>query len=353
MMESMFPDWQDLTEAQHQRWETVLGMLTGALPARAAGVVVEGEHAAHVADRLARALRSAGRPCIRLTSRSPAADEDARRAERAADTVVVADGTHWREHPPAGRWDLAVRLRAPGGPARDEERQGPGPAARIVVDLADPHWPVVRAVTGRAGVTEHWYVAENRAFFAVRAATWDTRFGDDMPAYAAAIAEAGPPAGGTALDLGCGTGRALPALRAAVGSTGRVIGLDVTPQMLDAVRAAGRDLTATGLLLADAHRLPFADASVDLIFAAGLINHLNDARGGLSELARVTRADGHLVLFHPTGRAALAARHGRALRPDEPLAEHVLARGLAAGGWKLTRYDDAEHRFFAIAARVA
>ncbi|WP_443052072.1 methyltransferase domain-containing protein [Streptomyces sp. NBC_00250] len=37
--------------------------------------------------------------------------------------------------------------------------------------------------------------------------------------------------GGRALDLGCGTGRVMPALRAQVGPTGRVMGIDVTPAM--------------------------------------------------------------------------------------------------------------------------
>ncbi len=76
------------------------------------------------------------------------------------------------------------------------------------------------------------YIAETRAFFASRASSWDTRFGDDMPAYAAAVARAGIPRGGVVVDVGCGTGRALPALRRAVGPDGSVIAADLTPEML-------------------------------------------------------------------------------------------------------------------------
>ena len=62
------------------------------------------------------------------------------------------------------------------------------------------------------------------------------------------------------------------------------------------------------------------------------------------------------MLFHPSGRAALAARHGHALSPDEPLADEPLAEGplrgfTAASGWHLKAYDDAPHRFFAVAER--
>ena len=57
---------------------------------------------------------------------------------------------------------------------------------------------------------------ETQEFFAERATTWDERFPDDGPAYARAAAELDPPAGGTLLDLGCGTAR-----RAATAPRGR------------------------------------------------------------------------------------------------------------------------------------
>ena len=194
------------------------------------------------------------------------------------------------------------------------------------------------------------YIAETRAFFASRAATWDTRFGDDMPAYAAAVARAGIRRGGVAIDVGCGTGRALPALRSAVGRDGAVIAADLTPEMLAQARPQAAAARAA-LVLADARRLPFADGSADAFFAAGLVNHLPDPQAGLAELARVTRPDGLLILFHPSGRAALAARHGRTLTQDEPLSAGPLRRSTAATGWRLAAYDDAVDHFFALAVR--
>jgi ubiquinone/menaquinone biosynthesis C-methylase UbiE len=126
--------------------------------------------------------------------------------------------------------------------------------------------------------------------------------------------------------------------------------LDVTPEMLHAARPASAAARAA-LVVADARALPFADASADAFFAAGLVNHLPDTGAGLRELARVTRPGGLLVLFHPTGRAALAARHGHSVSHDEPLAEGPLRRSTAASCWRLTTYDDAPHRFFAVAER--
>jgi SAM-dependent methyltransferase len=222
--------------------------------------------------------------------------------------------------------------------------------AQVVIDHHDPQWPVIRHVHPRLADPERWYLAESRAFFGIRAAGWDQRFGDDLPAYAQAVDAAGLRLGDLALDVGCGTGRALPALADAVGPGGRVIGFDLTPDMLAAARAAGRGGCGP-LVLADARRLPLAPAVADAVFAAGLVQHLPDPAAGLVELARVTRPGGRLVIFHPSGRAALAARHGRTVRPDEPLNEPNLTSLLAATGWALTRYDDPPDHFLALAVR--
>jgi SAM-dependent methyltransferase len=321
-----------------QRWGEVLGHLTRLLPAQAASVLVDGHQAlaAVLADRLVEALHALGRPSARLGPATPLADEDAWYADRSATTVAVADGPGWRAYPPTGRWDLVIWLRT-GRATADRE-----PGADVVVDVHDPAWPVIR---------HPWYLSESRAFFATRAATWDAKFGDDLPAYARAVAGSGLVPGGVVLDAGCGTGRALPALRQAVGPAGTVLGLDLTPQMLAVAATRARTGYAT-LVLGDARHLPLADASVDAVFAAGLLTHLPDSVAALGELARVTRPGGRLVLFHPCGRATLAARHGRTLRPDEPLAEASLRQSTMDTGWRLDAYDDAPERFYARATRV-
>ncbi|WP_371500813.1 class I SAM-dependent methyltransferase [Kitasatospora sp. NBC_00374] len=191
--------------------------------------------------------------------------------------------------------------------------------------------------------------SRTREFFAARAAGWDARFPDDGPRYAEAIAELGLGAGQFVLDAGCGTGRALPLLRAAVGPDGTVLGVDLTPEMIDRARA---HRAHAALLVADCTRLPLPDAAVDLVFGAGLISHLPGPGTGLRELARVTRPGGRLALYHPVGRAALAARHGRRITADDLRAEPNLRPLLAACGWQLTGYTDTDDRYLAVAVRA-
>jgi ubiquinone/menaquinone biosynthesis C-methylase UbiE len=192
--------------------------------------------------------------------------------------------------------------------------------------------------------------ARVQEFFTARAADWDRRFPDDGPAYAAAVADLGLRAGDRVLDAGSGTGRALPALRSVVGDAGTVVGVDLTRAMLEAAVRAGRE-RAGRLLLADVARLPMRDASFDAVFAAGLVSHLYDPAENLRELARVVRPGGVLALFHPIGRAALAARQGRPLTPGDLRAEANLAPLLACSGWRMTSYVDEDTRFLALAVR--
>ncbi|MEU9104123.1 methyltransferase domain-containing protein [Streptomyces xanthophaeus] len=196
---------------------------------------------------------------------------------------------------------------------------------------------------------DHTHVQE---FFGARAADWDRKFPSDGPAFATAVAEFGLRPGDRVLDAGCGTGRALTPLRAAVGPSGLVLGADLTPQMLTAAQQAGRAAEGA-LLLADVARLPLRDAALDAVFAAGLIAHLPEPGPNLRELARVVRPGGRLALFHPIGRAALAARHGRELTPQDMRAEHNLGPLLAGSGWDMTSYADEDERFLVVALRTS
>jgi ubiquinone/menaquinone biosynthesis C-methylase UbiE len=105
-------------------------------------------------------------------------------------------------------------------------------------------------------------------------------------------------AGETVLDLGSGAGiDALIAARA-VGNEGRVIGVDMTPEMLAAARAnaAAAGTTQVEFREGRLERLPVEDASVDAVTSNCVINLVPDKRAVFAEISRVLRPGGRLVI---------------------------------------------------------
>jgi SAM-dependent methyltransferase len=193
--------------------------------------------------------------------------------------------------------------------------------------------------------------ASARAFFAERAATWEERFPDDGPKYADAVAALALARGARVVDLACGTGRAIPMLRDAVGADGLVIAVDYVPEMLDEAARRGRDRLAS-LVIADAMAIPLASGSVDAVLAAGLISHLPEPLEALAGMARICRPGGRLAIFHPLGREALAARHGHTLTGDELHAPANIVPGLESAGWRADLVDDSPDRYLVLATRL-
>lgn len=95
------------------------------------------------------------------------------------------------------------------------------------------------------------------------------------------------------LEVGCGEGEIADRLRSRFGAN--VTALDLPDAGLRA-DWQGRD-QQVGFLHGDAHRLPFADDSFDLVVAVEVCEHLTDPQAGLMEMARVSRR--HLVLSVP------------------------------------------------------
>ena len=93
------------------------------------------------------------------------------------------------------------------------------------------------------------------------------------------------------LDVGCGEGYLL---RKAARSASLALGADVAESRLRATRDGPIELA-----VADAQRLPFADASFDRIICTETLEHVADAQLTLRELARVLRPGGRLAVSVP------------------------------------------------------
>jgi demethylmenaquinone methyltransferase/2-methoxy-6-polyprenyl-1,4-benzoquinol methylase len=100
--------------------------------------------------------------------------------------------------------------------------------------------------------------------------------------------------GGSALDVACGSGKLTARLAKIAGTTGRVVGLDFSPHMLEVAR---RDHGGIEFVEGDALKLPFNDASFDASTIAFGLRNLADPVRGLREMLRVVRAGGRAVVL--------------------------------------------------------
>jgi ubiquinone/menaquinone biosynthesis C-methylase UbiE len=104
--------------------------------------------------------------------------------------------------------------------------------------------------------------------------------------------------GETVLDLGSGAGADVLISAQRVGTTGRVIGLDMTDEMLALARENAEHAGATNVEFVKGHieEIPLADASVDVVISNCVINLSGDKSAVLREVARVLRPGGRFAV---------------------------------------------------------
>jgi SAM-dependent methyltransferase len=132
---------------------------------------------------------------------------------------------------------------------------------------------------------------------------------------------------GRYLDLGCSAGFYTRRLGRALDDGGEVVGVDISPSMLkEAARRARKIGAESSFARADAHNLPFADASFSGAVCGGTLNELGDPVRGLRETRRV---------LQPGGRLAVMG----ILRAETPRGRR-LQRFLSVGGVRFFNSDE-------------
>lgn len=127
--------------------------------------------------------------------------------------------------------------------------------------------------------------------------------------------------GETVLELGPGPGAFTLDAAQRVGSTGRLIAVDIQPEMIAQVEARVREagLTNVQTYVASAYELPIEDAIVDRTFLVTVLPEIPDPVRALREVHRVLKPGG---IFSTTEEF---------LDPDYPLRKAVIAWAEAAG----------------------
>lgn len=115
-----------------------------------------------------------------------------------------------------------------------------------------------------------------------------------------ALGPLGP--GERVLDVGSGAGTDSLVAAQMVGGSGRVTGIDMTPQMLAKARAAAAELGAENVdfVSGEVESLPFADESFDVVISNGVIDLLPDKDAVFAEIHRVLAPGGRIQVADVT-----------------------------------------------------
>ncbi len=146
----------------------------------------------------------------------------------------------------------------------------------------------------RPGVNERYLEAD-----AVE--TWTERFEHDDREVAGAAAEilAALPleSGQSVVDFGSGTGLFTGRLADAVGPQGRVVGVDIIPAFVEAVRAENAERPQVEVRLVEAKDPKLEAGRYDLVFVCNVYHHIEYPRTLLPQLRAALRPGGHLVVI--------------------------------------------------------
>jgi len=109
--------------------------------------------------------------------------------------------------------------------------------------------------------------------------------------------------GDIVVDIGSGPGFDVCAFSGSVGEKGRVIGLDLSKEMIEVATERARQLRLRNVefTLCDAEAIPLESDSVDLVVSNCVINLMPDKPRAIRELARLLKPGGRIVIADEVG----------------------------------------------------
>lgn len=155
---------------------------------------------------------------------------------------------------------------------------------------------------------------KRREFFNKAAVTWDKRF--ESKEYTNFLSQLIPKfklrPGQRVLDVGTGTGLLIPFLVKAVGPTGHVTAVDYAEKMVEICKKKYTGVSNVSIAVKRVENLDFPSESFDAVTCFGLFPHLEKKKAALTQLNRVLKPGGKLIIAHALSSAEIKAHHSNA-----------------------------------------
>ena len=157
-------------------------------------------------------------------------------------------------------------------------------------------------------------MSSRREFFNTAAVTWDERYqNQELTDFLSKLVPTFPlKRGQRVLDVGTGTGILIPFLLEAVGSTGHVTAIDFAEKMVEACKAKYANLPNVNIAVQQVENLDFPPETFDAVTCFGLFPHLENKQKALSQMNRVLKPGGKLIIAHALSSNELRAHHRNA-----------------------------------------
>lgn len=196
-----------------------------------------------------------------------------------------------------------------------------------------------------------------RAFFNEAADTWDNSFcTQELTAFLEqTVPTFNLKQGQKVLDVGTGTGVLLPFLLKTVGPTGHVTAVDYAEKMVEECRAKYGGYPNVNIIVKDVENLPFPSESFDAITCFGLFPHLENKKKALSEMYRVLKPQGRLIIAHALSSKEIANHHRASpvVANDVLPAEERMCSFLREAGFRGIQITDEPGRYLCISTKTA
>ena len=150
---------------------------------------------------------------------------------------------------------------------------------------------------------------ERREFFNLAASKWDSLATEKTIARLdRIIKQSDIKSGSIILDIGTGTGILLPLLHNVLGNEGKIVGLDISEKMLQRARLKNQE-DNMNYLQAAVEEIPLLEETFDMAICYASFPHFANKPRALSEIARVLKQGGRLIICHTEDRRTINQLH--------------------------------------------